>query len=143
MSLSVVILRLAARTVGVASDEVPGHERRKVIRAVQKLVIRGKLHKYAISWRNVRYFADPALRDAYARAALALAAEREAGERAARAAQTRSGLRAPWLSTPPERVVEVVTAATVHTRCPAFTPRFEAIVLPGLYSGNQRGRVAA
>lgn len=140
MALSTVILQLAARTVGVASDEVPGHERRKVIRAVQKLVVRGKLHKYAISWRNVRYFTNPALRDAYAKAANALASEREAAKRAAHA---RTGPRAPWLNSPAGQVREVVTTTTRYTVCPPFTPRFEAIALPGFYGGNQRGRVTA
>lgn len=134
MSITQAVRRLASRTVGVASDEVGGHTVHAVNRVCQKLVVAGHLHRAKTGPHSVRYFSNPVFRDAYM-----LHVDQENRERtaAARAARANGMHRAPWADGTPA----IVPAHVQVQVCPPFELRFESVELPGLYGGNQRGRM--
>lgn len=151
MTMRQLILRLAKRTTGVATDEVPGHSVRAVQDTVSKLVRLGLLHKAGITRRHMRYFADPGLRDAMALRIDTLRRGLRPGEALGFDATGDVAVLVRQVAAPPRRDAPcaawrpdsppVITERTVFTLCPPCQLR-EGVELPYAI-GLQRGRVAA
>lgn len=127
------VMRLAARTTGMATDEVHGQLRQSVCAACVKLVLRGKLHKLKLSHRHVRYFTNPMARDAYA-----LHIQQQQAERIKRGlAEPGYGFKAQW-----ENDEAIVPAGLVVQVCPPFNPQYAGHTgAVNVFGGNQRGRM--
>lgn len=133
MTVIARIRRMAARSIGVAAIEIEHAVRSTVSTACFKLAAKGELHRAVLGPKAVRYFVNPEMRDAFVRMH-----EQELAERKAAKQVSDDGFRPSWAPG-----VEAVVPAHVRVqRCPAFEPRFQERVPPGIVSfGLQRGRV--
>lgn len=128
------VRRMAARTVGLATDEVEGFTRQQVIRVCNKRAEAGEFHKLTISRKCVRFFKHAACRDAYA---LHI---KEQQERQRRIDGRKHDDRFRPLWGPDEPVI--VPDGLVVQICPPFNPPYVGYVgSTNVHGGNQRGRM--
>lgn len=132
-SLAATVRRLAARPQGVHCSDpaLAGWSTDLYATTAYKLALRGEIHRAKISHRNVRYYTDKA---EALRCEQRAASMRKTGFVSDR--QTLDHRVRAWGD-----AKMVITDKTVFTQCPSYTPRFQAVELPGIAGGNQRGRV--
>lgn len=139
-NLTQILLKLAARECGVATSdlELKGYTTTQVGQQANRMVEAGRLFKAKFTHRSVRWYTD-AGRAEHAVANHVKSSRQVGGNRVNvdRLDDYRSFKR---MAAAGEMVI---TEKTIFTQCPNYVPRFQAVDLPGLYAGNQRGRVTA
>lgn len=124
MSRAEQIRRLASRTTGVASDEVPGCEPTLASKSFRKMTALGQLHSVRLDGRHYRYFRHVGMRDAYVKQLAEL--ERSRAMYGGSTGTAPLPAAAPWtVDTPAD------TSRAKVTICPGFAPRFQPISVPG------------
>lgn len=124
---SLLVLRMAARQIGVHSTEVPSTTPTNACNALHRLAKKGKLLRLDLGWRNVRYFTDQGALERYQAKFL------EAKKSTPKLLPALGN--AGWA---PDAPIDYSRA--VFTQCPSAPPRFQAVDYPGTL-GLQRGRV--
>lgn len=125
-----VILQLAGEVTGAHSshEELAKYSPAHVNAVAAWMVRQGELIKVKVSHKHVRYFTDPKVAAVY---------EKKIAQR--KAAKQRKKTAAVNFGAPVGGAV--ITEHTKITICPSHPPRFQEVVIPGLYGGLQRGRV--
>lgn len=127
MTITTVILSMAARSTGVRADEVHGLETRQVVNCLARLARAGAVYRVKLDAKNVRFFKHVGLRDAFIKksdAALSVDPHR-------RAYVKPHTVSARW----PEDAVAIVPKGLVIQHGPSHPPRFEEIEFPFVHGG--------
>lgn len=139
LGLSAALRRLAARPQGVASSdpELAIWTIDRICNTGNTLVAKGELFKAKLGHKTVRFYASKveAERVLQAAAKTRRLDGPDQGKPAHDQLRTRS---AEWQAAEPR-----ITPNTKVTFCPSYTPRFQAVDVPGIFGGNQRGRVVS
>lgn len=119
------ILELAARPDGIGSADIPGILSSHLSARCCKMAREGVLFRAAKGRGTTRYFTSAEAAAKY-------------DEKTSAAAVTISQItaRAVWS----KDAKTVITESTKVTICQPWQPRFQAVELPHIHSGNQRGR---
>jgi hypothetical protein len=134
---SAALRRLAARPQGVASSdpELASWTIDRICNTGNTLVAKGELFKAKLGHKTVRFYADK--REAERVLKAAAKTRRLDGPDQGRPAHDQLRTRsAEWQAAEPR-----ITPTTKVTLCPSYQSRFQAVVTPGIFGGNQRGRV--
>lgn len=135
--LSDLLRKLISREGGFHSSELKGRDytTTKILSVLKRLARQGEAFPAQLSHKHTRWYST---REA-AEAALAKSRERQKqgfNSFVLGPNQNRTTTR-EWQEAQP-----VVTDQTKVTICPPYRPRFQALEVPGLHGGLQRGRVA-
>jgi len=123
------IIEMAGRQGGIASTDMPGLKSEDLSARCCGLVRRGILFRGGSGRGKIRYFATEEAAKAHdaenTHVPDVTISQRSAHANFSKNAQV------------------VITSKTKVTICPPWHPRFQAVELPHIHSGNQRGRAAA
>ena len=122
------IITMAGRPGGVSSTDIPGLKSEDLSARCCGLVRRGVLFRAALGRGKTRYFASEQAANAY----------QAANAQIPDVTISQVGARAVWS----KDAKEVITSKTKITICPPWQPRFQAVEIPHIHSGNQRGRTS-
>lgn len=123
------IIQMAGRQGGIGSTDIPGLKSEDLSARCCGLVRRGILFRGGSGRGKIRYFAT-------AEAARAHDIE---NTKAPEVTISQRSAHASWS----KDAKVVITSSTKVTICPPWQPRFQAVDLPHIHSGNQRGRSKA
>lgn len=134
--LTDLLRKLISRDDGFRSSELKGRDytTTKILSVLKRLARQGEAFPVQLSHKNTRWYATQAAADA------ALAKSRERQKQGFTSfdyghARLRTSSR-EWQEAQP-----VITPDTKISICQGYTPRFQALEMPGLHGGLQRGRV--
>lgn len=135
--LTDLLRKLISREGGFHSSELKGRDytTTKILSVLKRLARQGEAFPAQLSHKHTRWFSTKAAAEE------ALAKNRERQKQGFNsfvlgANQNRTATR-KWQEAQP-----VITPDTKVTICPPYRPRFQAVEVPGLHGGLQRGRVA-
>lgn len=122
------IIEMAGRQGGIASTDIPGIKSEDLSARCCALVRRGILFRGGSGRGKIRYFATQEAAKAHDAENVEVP-DVTISQRSAHANFSKTAK-------------VVITSQTKVTICPPWKPRFQAVELPHIHSGNQRGRFA-
>lgn len=131
LGITPILLQLAARRTGTTTKagELGAFTPAQVGNIATKLIAAGRLWRVKTGHRTMTLYANKA------------DADRETADRALRQRPAQMvTMKAARMTGTGEMIITPQTKITI---CPGWSPRFQAQEFPGIYGGNQRGRVAA